>query len=227
MRILLIEDDQEMRDFVTSELVTAGHEVTGCADGRDGLMLAATKDFDLLVIDRILPRLDGVGVVRGLRAMAIGTPIILLTALGRVDERVQGLRAGADDYLVKPFAMTELLARIDAVKRRNSFRQDQNILQVGDLSLNRLTQVANRAGHKILLKPREFRLLEQLMLNAGMVLTRTMLLESVWDYHFDPQTTLVESHICRIRAKIDRGFVCAMIHTVRGAGYRISVDPVA
>ena len=159
MRILLIEDDQEMRDFVTSELVTAGHEVTGCADGRDGLMLAATKDFDLLVIDRILPRLDGVGVVRGLRAMAIGTPIILLTALGRVDERVQGLRAGADDYLVKPFAMTELVARIDAVKRRNSFRQDQNILQVGDLSLNRLTQVANRAGHKILLKPREFRLI--------------------------------------------------------------------
>jgi two-component system OmpR family response regulator len=227
MRILLVEDDQEMRDFVTTELKEAGHDVTGSADGRDGLMLAATTDFDVLVIDRILPQLDGVGVVRGLRSMAIATPIILLTALGRVDERVQGLRAGADDYLVKPFAMMELMARIDAIKRRNVFRNDQNILQVGELSLNRLTQVANRAGHKIILKPREFRLLEQLMLNAGSVLTRTMLLESVWDYHFDPQTTLVESHICRIRAKIDRGYVNGMIQTVRGAGYRISADSVA
>jgi len=216
-----------MRDFVTTELKEAGHDVTGSADGRDGLMLAATTDFDVLVIDRILPQLDGVGVVRGLRSMAIATPIILLTALGRVDERVQGLRAGADDYLVKPFAMMELMARIDAIKRRNVFRNDQNILQVGELSLNRLTQVANRAGHKIILKPREFRLLEQLMLNAGSVLTRTMLLESVWDYHFDPQTTLVESHICRIRAKIDRGYVNGMIQTVRGAGYRISADSVA
>lgn len=227
MRILLVEDDPEMRRFVTEELAAAGHEVSASGDGHSGLMLAATGDFDVLVIDWMLPKLDGVRLVLGLRSMAVATPAILLTALGRVAERVQGLRAGADDYLVKPFAMAELTARIEAVKRRSAFRQDRSILQVGELTLYRLTHQAMRAERKIPLKPREFRLLEQLMLHPDVVITRTMLLETVWDFHFDPQTTLVESHICRIRAKIDRGFAYEMIQTIRGAGYRISAPPAA
>lgn len=222
MQILLVEDDTEMSRFVTAELAAVGHDVTVSADGRDGLMQAATHDYHVLLIDRMLPRLDGVGMVQALRSMRIATPIILLTALGRVDERVRGLRAGADDYVVKPFDITELTARIDAVRRRSDMRKDESTLQVGGLVLDRLSQVASRGERRIAFTAREFRLLEYLMLNAGAVVTRTMLLEAVWDYHFDPQTTLVESHICRIRLKVDRGFPQELIQTVRGAGYRIS-----
>ncbi|WP_298161675.1 response regulator transcription factor [Acidocella sp.] len=227
MRILVIEDDDEMRGFLAGELEAEGYEVALAENGRDGLMQAATGDFDLFLIDRMLPHLDGLGVVQALRSMQITTSVIMITALGRVDERVRGLRAGADDYIVKPFAVPELLARIEAVRRRKTFKSDQSLLKVGDLTLNRLTQSATRGGQRIPLKPREFRLLEYLMLNAGVVVTRTMLLEAVWDYHFDPQTKLVESHISRIRLKIDRGFSRELIQTIRGSGYRISADTPA
>ncbi|WP_298282339.1 response regulator transcription factor [Acidocella sp.] len=224
MRILLIEDDEDMSGFLAGELEAEGYEVALAANGRDGLMQAATGDFDLFLIDRMLPHLDGLGVVQALRSMQIATSVIMITALGRVDERVRGLRAGADDYIVKPFAVPELLARVEAVRRRKVFRSDQSLLKVADLTLNRLTQSALRGEQRIPLKPREFRLLEYLMLNAGVVVTRTMLLEEVWDYHFDPQTKLVESHICRIRLKIDRGFPRELIQTIRGSGYRIVTD---
>ncbi len=222
MRILVIEDDLEMSRFLNEELVAEGHDVSILEDGRKGLMRAVTNDFDVLIIDRMLPHLDGLGVVRALRSMQIETPVIMLTALSRVDERVRGLRAGADDYVIKPFSMVELRARIDAVKRRRKQPVNYSQLRVGDLTLDRLTHEAKRGDRKISLKPREFRLLEYLMLHAGQVVTRTMLLESVWDYHFAPQTSLVESHICRIRLKVDRGFTTELIQTVRGAGYRIS-----
>ncbi|MHB1302761.1 MAG: response regulator transcription factor [Acidiphilium sp.] len=222
MKILVVEDDPHTREFVQGELAAAGHEVATAEDGRAGLLLAATADFDVMVVDRMLPQLDGLGMVTALRSMAIATPVIFLTALGRVDERVQGLRAGGDDYLVKPFAIEELSARIDAIARRNAYKRPTTTLRVHDLVLDRLTQTASRAGTRIPLKPREFRLLEFLMLNAGKVVTRTMLLEAVWDFHFDPQTTLVESHISRIRAKVDRGYDRELIETVWGTGYRIA-----
>lgn len=224
MRVLVIEDDAHTRDFIRDELVGGGHEVVTAEDGRTGLLAAATADYDVLVVDRMMPQLDGLGMVTVLRSMAIETPIIFLTALGRVDERVRGLQAGGDDYLIKPFAIEELSARIAAIARRNARMRPVTTLRIYDLSLNRLTQTANRAGKHITLKPREFRLLEFLMLNAGKVVTRTMLLEAVWDFHFDPQTTLVESHISRIRAKIDRGFDRELIETVWNAGYRMVVD---
>ncbi|HQT85965.1 MAG: DNA-binding response regulator [Acidiphilium sp. 37-64-53] len=222
MRILVIEDDPHTLEFIRSELAAGGDEVTTAPDGRAGLLMAATTDFDAMVVDRMLPQLDGLGVVTALRSMAIATPVIFLTALGRVDERVEGLRAGADDYLVKPFAIEELVARIGAIARRHAYKRPATTLAVHDLTLDRLSQVATRAGQRIELKPREFRLLEFLMLNAGRVVTRTMLLEAVWDFHFDPQTSLVESHVSRIRAKVDRGFDCELIHTVWGVGYRVA-----
>ena len=207
MQILLIEDDATMSGFLKDALVDEGHEVAVSGDGRDGLMQATTSPFDVLIIDRMLPYLDGLSVVQALRSMQISTPVILLTALGRVDERVRGLRAGADDYVVKPFEMAELQARIEAVKRRREIKTDPSQLHVGDLVLDRLTHSARRGAREISLKPREFRLLEYLMLHADQVVTRTMLLEEVWDYHFLPQTTLVESHICRIRLKVDLSLI--------------------
>jgi two-component system OmpR family response regulator len=227
MRVLIVEDDPAMRDFLGGELRGCGYEVTEAEDGRAGLMAAATDDFEVLVIDRMLPKLDGLGMVTALRSMGVQTPAIFLTALGRVDERVAGLRAGGDDYLVKPFALPELCARIEGVARRGAWRKADALLRVGALELNRLTQTARRGETKITLKPREFRLLEYLMRHAGQVVTRTMLLESVWDFHFDPQTSLVESHISRLRAKIDAGFSRDMILTVRGAGYMIADEPAA
>ncbi len=226
-RVLVVEDDPDMRSFLCAELAGAGFETVAAEDGRTGLMEAAAGNFDVLIIDRMLPKLDGLGLVTALRLMHINSPVIFLTALSRVDERVDGLRAGADDYLVKPFALPELLARIAAVARRGAWRAPESgTLHVADLELNRLTQTAQRAGQKIPLKPREFRLLEYLMLNAGRVVTRTMLLEAVWDFHFDPQTTLVESHISRVRGKIDGGYARPLLHTVRGSGYRIADDGV-
>jgi len=222
MHVLIVEDDAPMRDFLQAELQREGYEVATAADGKAGLLAAATDEFGVLIIDRMLPKLDGLGMVTGLRSMGIETPVIFLTALSRVDERVAGLRAGADDYLVKPFAVPELLARMEGVLRRRERKQTDPTLRVADLALDRLTQTATRAGRKISLKPREYRLLEYLMQNAGKVVTRTMMLEHVWDFHFDPQTTLVESHISRIRAKVDAGAARELIQTIRGAGYRIS-----
>jgi two-component system OmpR family response regulator len=221
MQVLLIEDDPLTVEFLRNGLTAEGYQVRTAADGRQGLLDAAANNFDLLIVDRMLPALDGLSLVTGLRAMQVHTPVIFLTARGRIDDRVEGLRAGGDDYLVKPFALAELLARAGALARRRATPKPATTLQVADLELDRLTQTASRAGRRIALKPREFRLLEYLMLHAGQAVTRTMLLEAVWDFHFDPQTSLVESHISRLRAKIDKGFAHELIHTVRTSGYRL------
>lgn len=223
-RLLIVEDDDEMRADLETALRAEGYAVESAADGRQGLERAATGGFDALVLDRMLPHLDGIAIITGLRAMGIATPALFLTALSRVDERVEGLRAGGDDYLVKPFAIPELTARLEVLLRRRAAQAKQSLLRVGTLELNRLTQKASRGGKTILLKPREFRLLEYLMLNEGRVVTRAMLLEAVWDFHFEPQTMVVESHISRVRAKIDQGFPTEMIQTVRGLGYRLADD---
>lgn len=221
MNVLLIEDDPLTSDYLRAGLAAEGYQVSAAADGRQGLLQAASSAFDLLIVDRMLPVLDGLSMVTALRAMQVHTPVIFLTARGRIDDRVEGLRAGGDDYLVKPFALAELVARAGALARRRAIPPPATVLKVADLELNRLTQTASRAQRRIALKPREFRLLEYLMLHAGQVVTRTMLLEAVWDFHFDPQTSLVESHISRLRTKIDRDFPHELIHTVRSAGYRI------
>jgi two-component system OmpR family response regulator len=216
MQVLVIEDDPLTVDFLCGGLTAEGYQVSFAPDGRQGLLQAASSAFDLLIVDRMLPALDGLSVVTALRAMRVHTPVIFLTARGRIDDRVEGLRAGGDDYLVKPFALAELIARAGALARRRATPKLATTLQVADLELNRLTQTASRAQRPIALKPREFRLLEYLMLHAGQVVTRTMLLEAVWDFHFDPQTSLVESHISRLRTKIDRGFAHDLIHTISG-----------
>ena len=221
MNVLLVEDDPMTIDHIRTGLAAEGHDVSAAADGRQGLLQAASSGFDLLIVDRMLPALDGLSMVTALRAMQVHTPVIFLTACGRIDDRVEGLRAGGDDYLVKPFAIAELAARAAALARRQAVIPPATVLKVADLELNRLNQTACRAGRQITLKPREFRLLEFLMLHAGQMVTRTMLLEAVWDFHFDPQTSLVESHISRLRAKIDRDFPHDLIHTVRGSGYRL------
>jgi len=222
MRILLIEDDRKTIDFLRAGLAPEGYEIGTAEDGRDGLLEAATGNFDLLIVDRMLPRLDGLGLVRTLRAANIHTPALFLTALGGIDDRVEGLRAGGDDYMVKPFALAELNARVAALLRRNAIMPQTPILRVADLELHRLTQEVRRAGTLIKLKPREFALLEYLMLHAGHVVTRTMLLEAVWNFHFDPRTSVVESHVSRVRAKINRGAEPDLIQTFRGSGYRMS-----
>ena len=219
MRILLIEDDEDVATYVQNGLREAGHATDVCDNGRDGLLLAAAEPFDVLIVDRGLPGLDGLAVVKTLRGAGTETPVLFLTALGDVDHRVEGLRAGGDDYLPKPFAFSELLARVEALQRRRTQAAPTTDLQVGDLQLNLLTREAKRSGREIELLPREFALLEFLMRHAGQVVTRTMLLEKVWDYHFDPQTNVIDVHVSRLRGKIDRGFDNAMIHTVRGVGY--------
>ncbi|MHB1302753.1 MAG: winged helix-turn-helix domain-containing protein [Acidiphilium sp.] len=221
LRILLIEDDAHAAALVRAGLVPEGHDVEVAADGRAGLLRAASEAWDLLIIDRMLPGLDGLGLLRTLRGAGIATPALFLTALGGVDERVEGLRAGGDDYLVKPFAVAELAARAAALARRGAVKPDDAVLRVADLELDRLSREVTRAGHRIVLKPREYALLEYMMRHAGQVVTRTMLLEDVWDFHFDPQTSVVESHISRLRAKLDRGFDRELVQTVRGAGYRL------
>jgi two-component system OmpR family response regulator len=222
MRILIIEDDAQLASYLSKAMREVGATVDHAADGRDGLLLAAGNDYDVLVVDRMLPSLDGLAIVRTLRASDNRTPVLILSALGEVDDRVEGLRAGGDDYLVKPFAFSELQARIEALMRRAApGDQPQTHFQVGDLELDLLTRDVTRAGKKIPLQPREFRLLEYLMRHAGQVVTRTMLLEHVWDYHFDPQTNVIDVHISRLRGKIDRDFDHPLLHTVRGAGYVI------
>lgn len=230
MRVLLIEDDTEAAEYLTKALKEAGHVVDHAKDGEEGYFLASDARHDILIVDRMLPKRDGLSVISSLRAEKITTPALILSALGEVDDRVQGLRSGGDDYLTKPYAFSELLARIEVLaKRRGGFADDNATLRVGDLELNRLSHVVTRAGSVIALQPREFRLLEYLMKNAGQVVTRTMLLENVWDYHFDPQTNVIDVHISRLRSKIDKGFDPPLLHTMRGAGYKIMVqkDPGA
>ncbi|MBX9607736.1 MAG: response regulator transcription factor [Gammaproteobacteria bacterium] len=224
MHLLVVEDDRDTREFIQNGLLQAGHTVDVAADGRSGLLLATTEQFDLVVLDRMLPQVDGLTVLRTLRASGNRVPVLLLSALGEVDQRVSGLRAGADDYLVKPFAFSELEARIEALARRSVPEGPVTVLKVGDLEMDLMARVVKRGGNEIELQPREFRLLEFLMRHAGQVVTRTMLLEHVWDYHFDPQTNVIDVHVSRLRAKIDRGFEQPLLHTVRGAGYRLAAD---
>jgi two-component system, OmpR family, response regulator len=222
MRILVIEDDPGVAGFVVGGLRESGHTVDHVTDGKAGLLAASTGSFDALIIDRMLPNLDGLGIVRTLRAAGNDTPTLVLSALGEVDDKVKGLRAGADDYLGKPFAFAELLARLDAITRRPAREGEVTELRVGDLEMQLLSREVRRAGQDIDLQPREFRLLEYLMRNVDQVVTRTMLLENVWDYHFDPQTNVIDVHISRLRRKVDKGFAVPLIHTVRGAGYKLS-----
>jgi len=219
MRILIIEDDQDTRDFLVRGLTQSGHVVDAAGDGKDGLFLALEQEFDVLIVDRMLPGLDGLSIVETVRNAEKQTPILILSALGEVDDRVEGLQRGGDDYLVKPFAFSELVARLDALVRRGDAAAVETQLRVADLELDLLTRQVQRAGRELDLKPREFRLLEVLMRHSGQVLTRTMLLEKVWDYHFDPQTNVIDVHVSRLRRKIDKDFDTPLIHTVRGAGY--------
>jgi two-component system, OmpR family, response regulator len=221
MRVLVIEDDRETAQFLQRSLRENGHVADIAADGDTGLGMARDGGYDVLIVDRMLPRRDGLSVVQTLRSEGMRTPVLILSALGEVDDRVKGLRAGGDDYLTKPYAYTELLARIEALARRPAPEEQATRYAVGDLVLDRLSHKVTRAGTQILLQPREFRLLEYLMKHAGQVVTRTMLLENVWDYHFDPQTNVIDVHISRLRSKIDKSFARQLLHTVRGAGYVI------
>ena len=222
MKLLLVEDDKEGGAYLKKALSEAGHTVDHAAAGREGLLLAAGEPYEVIILDRMLPGMDGLAILRTIRASGVKTPVLLLTALGGIDDRVEGLEAGGDDYLVKPFAMAELLARVNALARRPPPQDVQTTLEVADLKLDRLRRTVTRGGARIELQPREFQLLEYLMRHRGRVVTRTMLLESVWDFHFDPKTNIVETHMSRLRAKVDRGHGLELIHTVRGAGYCLS-----
>jgi two-component system OmpR family response regulator len=221
MRILVVEDDREAAAYLTRGLKESGHIVDHAPDGQDGLHLAIGGSYDVAIVDRMMPRMDGLTMVRRMREEGNKTPVLFLSALGEVDDRVKGLRAGGDDYLAKPYAFAELLARVDALARRQGAEAVVTRLSVGDLELDLLSRTATRAGQKIDLQPREFLLLEYLMRHAGQVVTRTMLLENVWEYHFDPQTNVIDVHISRLRSKIDKGYVEPLLHTVRGAGYSL------
>ncbi len=221
VKILLIEDDKETGEYVARGLKEAGHNLCVANDGRNGLLRAADEDWDLLIVDRMLPGIDGLSVVRTLRAEGNKAPVLFLTTLGGVGDRVSGLEAGADDYLTKPFAFAELVARVNALGRRPRDVKMDTVLRAGDLELDLLKRTVRRGGKPVLLQPREFKLLEYLMRHAGEVVTRTMLLESVWDFHFDPRTNIVETHISRLRSKINREGAGELIHTVRGAGYSL------
>jgi two-component system, OmpR family, response regulator len=225
MRILVIEDDKEVAAYLGKALREIGAVVDPASDGREGLFLAVSEAYDVLIVDRMLPGLDGLAIVRTLRASGNRTPVLILSALGEVDDRVAGLRAGGDDYLVKPFAFSELHARIEALLRRGGAEAPATVLRVGDLEMNRLTREVTRGDETIDLQPREFRLLEYLMCHAGQVVTRTMLLEQVWDYHFDPQTNVIDVHVSRLRRKLDKDPARPLLHTIRGAGYLLRADP--
>ena len=224
MKLLVIEDDREAAAYISKGLVESGYVVDVAHEGRDGLFMASSGNYDALVVDRMLPAMDGLAVIAALRAAEIRVPVLILSALGAVDDRVKGLRAGGDDYLVKPFAFAELLARLEALLRRGSGTPTTTKLHVGELEMDLLARTVHRGSQEIDLLPREFRLLEFLMRHVGQVVTRTMLLENVWDYHFDPQTNVIDVHISRLRQKIDKGFAKPLLHTVRGAGYRLSAE---
>jgi two-component system OmpR family response regulator len=221
MRVLVIEDDRETQGFIARALKESGHGVEVAGDGETGLALAESGGYDVLIVDRMLPRLDGLSAIERLRKSGHRTPVLILSALGDVDDRVKGLKAGGDDYLTKPYALSELLARIEALARRASPAESSTTYTVGDLVLDRLSHKVTRQSGSITLQPREYRLLEYLMKHAGQVVTRTMLLENVWDYHFDPQTNVIDVHVSRLRGKIDRGFSEPLIHTIRGVGYMV------
>lgn len=223
MQVLLVEDDSETRDFIARGLREAGHQVTACANGQSGLIEATKRDFDAIVLDRMLPGIDGLSLLRMLRAGGRNAPVLMLTALGSIADRVEGLESGADDYLVKPFAFSELAARLQALTRRPAVRVETHRLVVGDLVVDELRRSVERAGQRIVLQPREFSLLAELMRNPGRIMTRTMLLERVWDFDFDPKTNIVETHLSRLRAKLNDGFEHDPIETVRGAGYRMRI----
>ena len=222
MRILIIEDDPSAAAYLTKAFREAGHAADHAGDGVTGYDLAHDGGYDVAIVDRMLPKMDGLSLIGALRAQKNETPVLILSALGQVDDRVKGLRAGGDDYLAKPYAFSELLARVEVLSRRRpKGAGEETSLRLGDLHLDRLSHKVTRAGVEVDLQPREFRLLEYLMQNPGKVVTRTMLLEQVWDYHFDPQTNVIDVHISRLRGKIDRDFDSPMLHTVRGAGYMI------
>lgn len=226
MRILLIEDDHEASSFIVKAFRELGHVADSAENGLDGYALASEEHYDVLIVDRMLPKLDGLSLIRSLREQGVTTPVLILSALGQVDDRVKGLRAGGDDYLPKPYAFSELLARTEVLARRRGAAgtAEETRYRVGDLELDRLSHRVSRSGREIPLQPREFRLLEYLMRHAGQVVTRTMLLEHVWDYHFDPQTNVIDVHVSRLRSKLDKGFAHPMIHTVRGSGYVLRTD---
>ena len=224
MRILLVEDDLKIASFVVKGLKEAGFAVDHAQDGKEGLYLALTEPYDAAIIDIMLPKLDGLSLIEGLRRKKINTPVIILSAKRSIDDRVKGLQTGSDDYLTKPFAFSELLARVQALIRRSSRTLEPTSLSVGELSVDLLTREVTRTGTKIELQPHEFALLEYLMRNAGRVLSKTMILEHVWDYNFDPQTNVVDVLVCRLRNKVDRDFENKMIHTIRGVGYVLKVS---
>jgi two-component system, OmpR family, response regulator len=224
-KILVIEDDSDTRAFIAKGLGEQGHVVDQSCEGRDGLFMASDGSYDLIILDRMLPALDGLGVLKALRAADVATPILILSALASLDDRIAGLESGSDDYLVKPFAFSELLARVNALLRRADGKSSgaaETRLTVGDLDIDLLARIVRRAGKAIDLKPREYALLEYFARNADRVVTRTMLLEQVWDYHFDPATNVIDVHVSRLRRKLDDGFDATMLHTVRGAGYRLA-----
>jgi two-component system OmpR family response regulator len=225
VKVLLVEDNGQVADFVIKGLRETGHVVDHAGNGRDGLFLASSETYDALVLDRMLPGgIDGLAIIEALRRTGNKTPILILSALGEVDERIKGLRAGGDDYLTKPFAFGELAARLDALVRRTRTEAAETVLLVGDLRLDLLSRKVTRAGKPVALQNREFKLLEFLMRHTGQVVTRTMLLENVWDYHFDPQTNVVDVHVSRVRQKVDAGHDRPLIRTIRGAGYMLTDD---
>lgn len=223
MRVLVIEDDKELNSYVTKGLIEAGHNVDSAEEGKQGLFLATTEKYDAMVVDRMLPELDGLTIIKTIRGAGNSTPVLILSALGEVDDRVKGLKSGGDDYLVKPFAFTELLARLEAISRRsnNSEISDETKLHAQDLEMDLLSRKIIRSGKVIDLQSREFNLLEYLLRHKDQVVTRTMLLEQVWDYNFDPQTNVIDVHISRLRSKVDKGFNKQLIKTIRGTGYCI------
>ena len=221
MKILIVEDDLEAADAMARSLTEAGHECIQAADGEEGLSASRQGGFDVMIVDRMMPKMDGVTLVETLRREGDGTPVLFLSALGEVGDRVTGLQAGGDDYLVKPYAFAELIARVSALSRRRETGSVATVLKVGDLEMDLIGRAVHRQGKEIDLQPREFQLLEFMMRHAGQSVTRTMLLEKVWEYHFDPQTNVIDVHISRLRSKIDKGFDRPMLQTVRGAGYRL------
>jgi len=224
MRILVVEDDLKTASFVTKGLREAGYVVDHAEDGTQALERALSKAYDVIVIDRMLPGLNGIKVVETIRIEGVESPVLFLSALGDVEDRVKGLKAGGDDYLVKPFALSELLARLEALMRRGRGQGEVTQLSVGDLEMDILARKVIRQGQRVYLHPREFKLLEYLMRHAGQVVTRTMLLENVWEYHFDPQTNVIDVHISRLRQKVDKPFDKTILHTVRGAGYKLELS---
>lgn len=221
MRILLVEDDRRTLDYLSKGLSELGHTVDTLEDGRDGLMQATHETYDVFIVDRMVPGLDGLSLVKALRAAGVKTPTLFLTAISGVDDRVEGLEAGGDDYLTKPFAFSELVARVNALLRRPPVKGEDGVLKVADLELDLIRRTATRGGQRLDLLPREFKLLEVLMRNEGRVVTRTMLLEQVWAFHFNPRTSVVETHISRLRAKLDKPFDTPLLHTVRSVGYSL------